>query len=609
MEGFHFLLILILNATIFAPYTSAQQKYLGNAVLNCNRSNETVPSSAVLYTCTAHHHLPACKAFLIFRSQPPPYNSVSSISNLLSADPGEVSRINNVSREAILPLNKELIVPVNCSCSCSGLFYQANTSYVIPSGGTTYFTTANNTFPGLSSSSALLRENVYRPEDLVPGMNLTVPLRCACPSRKQTENGVKFLVSYLVIWGDDVSSISDQFGVSKTRVANANGISAEDTLFPFTTLLIPLQLEPSKSQTKIYKAAAAETDSPKLGKHKRSYKSIWIGIGAGISLAILCFTVFIFFLPPRKRGKTDDQALGKAENGKAKWELPENVRDQFPAIYEFEELEKATENFSLEKRLSSSVYAGILGGKLSVIKAVNEDDASSEVEILSKINHCNVIRLRGMCEHLGVSYLVFEFMANGSLKEWLLQNDGPEVHSWNNRIRIALDVADGLNYIHNFTDPPCVHNNINSGSILLNEHLRAKIADFSLARTSQNGTGNLCPKTDVYAFGVVLLELITRREAIFNQGGEEEVMLFERVVQIIQGRNGEGEIQCVLDPRLQVKHPLGFIIDQTELALRLMKLSAACLAHEPAKRPTAAEVVSSLMSIQSDVQNLEAWSM
>nr|GMC57101.1 protein LYK5-like [Ipomoea batatas] len=604
MGGFHFLLIFILNATIFAPYTSAQQKYLGNAVLNCERFNETVPSSAVLYTCNAH--LPTCKAFLIFRSQPPPYNSVSSISNLLSADPEEVSRINNVSREAILPLNKELIVPVNCSCSCSGLYYQANTSYVIPSGGTTYFTTANNTFQGLSSCSALLRENVYRPEDLVPGMNLTVPLRCACPTRKQTENGVKFLVSYLVIWGDDVSRISNQFGVSKTIVAKANGISVEDTLFPFTTLLIPLQIEPSKSQTKIYKAAV---DNPKLEKHKRSYKSIWIGIGAGISLAILCFTVFIFFLPPRKRGKTDDQALGKAENGKAKWELPENVRDQFPAIYEFEELEKATGNFSLEKRLSSSVYTGILGGKLSAIKAVNEEDASSEVEILSKINHCNVIRLRGVCEHLGVSYLVFEFMANGSLKEWLLQNDGPGVHSWNNRIRIALDVADGLNYIHNFTDPPYVHNNINSGSILLNEHLRAKIADFSLARTAQNGTGNLCPKTDVYAFGLVLLDLITGKKAILNQGGEEEVMLFERVVQIIEGRNVEDEIQCVLDSRLQVKHPLGFIIDQTELALRLMKLSAACLAHEFAKRPTAAEVVSSLMSIQSDVQNLEAWSL
>ncbi|CAA3007430.1 LYK5-like [Olea europaea subsp. europaea] len=118
--------------------------------------------------------------------------------------------------------------------------------------------------------------------------------------------------------------------------------------------------------------------------------------------------------------------------------------------------------------------------------------------------------------------------------------------------------------------------------------------------------GNVTPKIDVYAFGVVLLELITGKEAVFLENGEE-VFLSEKIMSTMDGTNANGAIKDLINPRLQVKNSLGFIIDQTEFALRLVKLSVACLAREPENRSCMTEVVSALMKIQLDVQNLESF--
>ncbi|XVF17813.1 hypothetical protein REPUB_Repub10bG0156800 [Reevesia pubescens] len=128
------------------PKLHARQSYSGNSVRNCDGSDEKSPSSAFLYTCNGEKL--SCQAFLIFKAQPP-YDSVSTIPNLTSADPLELAYINNISLSTILPKNKEVIVPVNCPCS--GQYYQANTSYIIPSMQDTYFSIANNTYQGLST--------------------------------------------------------------------------------------------------------------------------------------------------------------------------------------------------------------------------------------------------------------------------------------------------------------------------------------------------------------------------------------------------------------------------------------------------------------------------
>lgn len=459
--------------------------------------------------------------------------------------------------------------------------------------------------------------------DLFPGLNLRVPLRCACPTRNQSRNGVKYLVTHLVTWGDNVSSISAQFSVSSQSTAYANGLSENSVLYPFTTILIPLPKEPSSSQTRTIKRAHTEIFFP--SRHKISYSSLFIGVGAGVSLAVLCFILFIVLRHKKehKRG----EVLGRGRERKQKCNLPENVLesivggDRVIKVYEFEELVAATENFSSRKRLGNCVYKGVLRGKLMTIKEM-KTDISKEVKFHAKINHFNLISLTGVCKHHQLSYLVFEFMENGSLKEWLCKDDNPEAQSWNCRIRIALDIADGLDYIHNFTAPAYVHKNICSSSILLNRNLRAKISNFSLARSAddegntsssmkpvegRNGYlapeylegGQVTPKIDIYAFGIVLLEIITGKGAVLEQDGKE-VFLSETVLEIM---DNESKIQEIIDPSLQVKHPLGYIIQQTDLVLRLVKLCAACLTTKPETRPSAAEVISTLVKIQSDVQN------
>ncbi|XP_022775263.1 protein LYK5-like [Durio zibethinus] len=601
------------------PKLHAQQSYSGKASRYCNGSDETGPSSAFLYTCNGEKL--SCQAFLIFKSQPP-YDSITTISNLTSADPVELAYINNISLSTILPPYKEVIVPVNCSCS--GQYYQANTSYIIPTMQDTYNSIANDTYQALSTCNSLMKENSA--SSLHAGLVLQVPLRCACPTSNQTLNGTKFLLTYVVDRADSIYNISKRFNASTRSVAYANGFDLGNTIiFPFTTILVPLSTEPSSSETIIHfppPPYSALITPINLINTSRKRFSVWIGIGIGIgiSLMVLGFFLLMAFLHDHK--KKTREAARKSELGGKKWELPKDFLvsiDPSLKVYAFEDIEAATENFSHKNKMGGSVYYGVLNGELLAIKEMSKD-VDKEVGLLKRINHFNLISLRGACEHSGVFYLVYEFMENGSLKEWLQKKSCQKLQIWNYRIQIALDVANGLLYLHNFITPAYVHKDICSDNVLLDGDLRAKIANFSLARSAEreesrkssmwSSVGTKCymapeymdyglvtPMMDIYAFGVVLLELITGKEAVFMQD-EKEVLLSEAILTIMKGENALAELDRLIDPSLKGH----FSID---LARRMMKLSIDCLAEEPESRLSMAEVVSYLLRIQLDAQRSE----
>ncbi|KAJ4830076.1 hypothetical protein Tsubulata_009288 [Turnera subulata] len=208
--------------------------------------------------------------------------------------------------------------------------------------------------------------------------------------------------------------------------------------------------------------------------------------------------------------------------------------EQVFKVYGIQEVKKATDNFSTKNIIKGSVYHGDFGGLICIVKKMNRD-VSKEVNMLQKINHFNLIKPQGFCEDRGSFYLVFEYMRYGSLKKWLSAGkSSKDIGSWSRRIQIAVDVANGLYYLHSFTEPTYMHKDIKSSNILLNGEVRAKIANFSLARTAKDddattknvvGTrgymapeylvaGHVSPKSNVYAFGVVLLELITGKDVV-----------------------------------------------------------------------------------------------
>lgn len=200
----------------FSSLIHAQQPYIKKAATKCDRIDNS--TSALGYSCNGIS--PSCKAYLTFRSHPP-FDSVSSISNLLSADPSQLSALNLVSENATFEPNKMVLVPVNCSCS--GQYYQANASYIVKHEDTRFFIT-NNTFQGLSTCQAIRAQNSNLTRFLYSGTRLIVPLRCACPTKNQSDAGVNYLLTYLVARGESVSIISSKFGVDVGRILRGQWI-------------------------------------------------------------------------------------------------------------------------------------------------------------------------------------------------------------------------------------------------------------------------------------------------------------------------------------------------------------------------------------------------
>lgn len=134
-------------------------------------------------------------------------------------------------------------------------------------------------------------------------------------------------------------------------------------------------------------------------------------------------------------------------------------------------------------RIRGSVYRASLKGDDAAVKVL-KGDVSGEIIILRRINHANITRLSGFCVHKGSTCLVYEFAENGSLDEWIHFNKSLNsvALTWRQRVQIAQDVADALNYLHNYTNPPHIHKNLKSGNVLLDGGFRGEVSNFGLAR-------------------------------------------------------------------------------------------------------------------------------
>ncbi|KAG7020534.1 LysM domain receptor-like kinase 4, partial [Cucurbita argyrosperma subsp. argyrosperma] len=518
-----------------------------------------------LYSCNGRAS--SCRAFLIFKSKPP-YDSVPSISNLTSSNPDEIAIANNVTVFSLLKPDTAVVVPLHCSCI--DRFYQANASFVLAYSQTYYFV-ATEIYQGSTTCQALKFGNKFHELDLRAGLKLLVPLRCACPTTNQARKGVEYLVTYLVGEDDTVLEIGERFNVSKKSVLEANGFQEEDdpNLFPFSTILIPLPTELTSSLIKLPSTADRS--------EKRRHIFVDIAKGAGFLMAVIVVVVFVVFLIRNTRAKRMTSKNDK--NMIRKWTSPADIRVEIAGmeravkVFRFKEITKATRRFSSKNRVNGSVFRGTFEKKTKLAVKRTTMDAITEVTILKKIHHFNLVKLEGVCENDGDFFLLFEFMENGSLREWLDKGSRKERRSWRTRIQIALDIANGLHYLHSFTQPAYVHNNINSSNILLNSNLRAKLSNFSLARVTERATAASVSTTNlVGAKGYMAREagLVTpKTDALLSEWWFWSLLVEKRR---FFGKEDE---------------------------------SAACLNREPEQRPSMGEVVSTLLKIQDCLQKLK----
>ncbi|KAL2990979.1 hypothetical protein AAZX31_11G234500 [Glycine max] len=297
-----------------------------------------------------------------------------------------------------------------------------------------------------------------------------------------------------------------------------------------------------------------------------------------------------------------------------------DIRTVAARLFTVSELNVATNNFSFDNKIDAGgldvvEYRGeLIDGHEVAIKRVKtwlNLFGKSEFALFSRLHHKNLVGLVGFCEAKDERLLVYEYMKNGALYHHLHGKNGSSVlNSWKMRIKIAVDVSQGIQYLHNYAS--IIHRNINSSNILFDATWTARVSGFDLSLMNPEpdwdyrtmgtvgtygyidpeyyGLNVLTAKSDVYGLGVVLLELLTGKKAIFKYGANDFVSTtIKSVVDFAVPTILAGELVKILDPRVGPPD-----VNEAE-ALELVAYTAIhCVNLEGKDRPTMADIVANL---------------
>ncbi|KAM7264907.1 hypothetical protein ACFE04_002590 [Oxalis oulophora] len=586
-----------------------------------------------------------------------PGTNLTYISKIFSQDISEILSYNpQIPNQDSIRSDSRIQIPFSCAC-LNGEFL----GHIIPyttQHGDTYDVIAKIAFANLTNADWISRFNiVYDQANQIPeNVVINVTVNCSCGDGRVSKDYGLF-ATYPLRQGESLASIAAGNGVADDLIEKYNPGSN----FSAGSGLIYVPAKELYHRDSNFSTGAVSDFIPSPGvESKRNVSAIEdkcqlfsscstgisSGVIAGISVggvagsALLALGVYAGFY--RRKKIVEGSLISETEHhyfqtrhvlGSNKGTPSKSIAlsPGFTGItmdksveFPFEELARATDDFNVANKIGQGgfgvVYYAELRGEKAAIKKMDMQASKEfliELKVLTHVHHLNLVRLIGYCVEASL-FLVYEYIENGNLSQHL-RNSAREPLSWSARVQIALDSARGLEYIHEHTVPVYIHRDIKSANILIDNKFRAKVADFGLTKLTEYadvslhtrcvGTfgymppeyaqyGDVSPKIDVYAFGVVLYELISAMPAIIktNEIVTESTGLVGLFEDVLSRPDPRKDLKKYVDPRLREDYPLDAIFKMAQLA-------KACTHDNPQLRPTMRSIVVALMTLSSATED------
>ncbi|XP_052136508.1 probable LRR receptor-like serine/threonine-protein kinase At1g67720 [Oryza glaberrima] len=346
--------------------------------------------------------------------------------------------------------------------------------------------------------------------------------------------------------------------------------------------------------------------------HSNTGRTIVIIVCAVVgAILILVAAIVCYLFTCKRKKKSSDETVVIAAPAKKLGSFFSEVATESAHRFALSEIEDATDKF--DRRIGSGGFGIVYYGKLTdgreiAVKLLTNDSYQgireflNEVTLLSRIHHRNLVSFLGYSQQDGKNILVYEFMHNGTLKEHLRGGpDDVKITSWVKRLEIAEDAAKGIEYLHTGCSPTIIHRDLKSSNILLDKNMRAKVADFGLSKPVVDGShvssivrgtvGYLDPeyyisqqlteKSDMYSFGVILLELISGHEPISN---DNFGLHCRNIVEWARSHMESGDIHGIIDQSLDAGYDL-------QSVWKIAEVATMCVKPKGVLRPSISEVL------------------
>ncbi|KAF3443434.1 hypothetical protein FNV43_RR13116 [Rhamnella rubrinervis] len=560
-------------------------------------------------------------------------SNLTFIGQVLGADPDNIVSYNKdtvPSKDQVRSLTR-VSVPFSCEC-IRGEFLGHEFLYNV-SKGDTYQTIAETYYSNLTTIESLTHFNSpINPNNIPDTGQLKVIVNCSCGNSDISKEYGLF-ITYPLRPGETLQTVAGNQSLDPQLLQRYN----EGVNFSRGSGLVFI---PGKDQNNSYRPLNPSSGGLSGGL----IAGIVLGAVAGILL--LAFCVYVSFYRKKKadtkllpayedHSSHDGRDTGSSAEKAAESTGPGGATAGITGItidksveFSYEELAQATNDFNMACKIGEggfgAVYYAELRGEKAAIKKMDMQASKeflAELRVLTRVHHLNLVRLIGYCVE-GSLFLVYEYIENGNLSEHL-RGTGREPLPWAARVQIALDSARGLEYIHEHTVPVYIHRDIKSANILIDKNFHGKVADFGLTKLTEVGStsqqtrlvgtfgymppeyaqyGDISPKVDVYAFGVVLYELISSKEAVVKGVSLAEskglVGLFEDVLNQPDPRE---DLSKLVDPRLGDNYPL-------DAVRKMAQLAKACTHENPQLRPSMRSIVVALMTLSSATEDWDVGS-